>query len=165
MRGDYWLFFAVLILIISLATHQVPLVLITLLFILTGGVSRLWNRFCLHRVEYKRRLSQNQAFFGDEIFFEVEITNRKPLPMPWLQIDDELPEHVALLKGKAVTTHDDRVILSNMRLPRLFHACPSFSVLHTVKHLEVSPRFISFRRPSLFATCTPDLQDTESSWC
>lgn len=121
MRGDYWLFFAILILIISLATHQVPLVLISLLFILTGGVSRLWNRFCLHRVEYRRRLSQNQAFFGDEIVFELEITNRKPLPLPWLQVDDELPENVTLLKGKATSTHDDRVILSNMFPINMYH--------------------------------------------
>jgi uncharacterized protein (DUF58 family) len=121
MRGDYWLYVAVLILIISLATHQVPLVLISLLFILTGGVSRLWNKYCLHRVEYRRRLSRNQVFFGEEIVFEVEITNRKPLPLPWLQVDDELPEMVTLLKGKATSTHDDRVILSNMFPINMYH--------------------------------------------
>ena len=104
MRGDYWLFIAVLILIISLALHQVPLALVSLLFILTGGVSRLWNRYCLHRIEYRRRLSQNQVFFGEEIVFEIEITNRKPLPLPWLQIEDELPERVTLLKGKPTAT-------------------------------------------------------------
>lgn len=121
MRGDYWLAIAVLILIISLAMHQVPLVLISLLFLLTGGVSRLWNRFCLHRIEYRRRLSQSQVFFGEEIFFEVEITNRKPLPLPWIQIEDELPEHVNLLKGKATATHNDRVILSNMFPINMYH--------------------------------------------
>ncbi len=121
MRGDYWLFFAVLILIISLATHQVPLVLVTLLFILTGGVSRLWNRFCLRRVEYRRRLSRKQVFFGEEIVFELEITNRKPLPLPWLQVDDELPENVTLLKGKATSSHDDRVLLSNMFPVNMYH--------------------------------------------
>lgn len=121
MRGDYWLVIAVLILIISLATHQVPLVLICLLFLLTGGVSRLWNRFCLRRVEYRRRLSQSQVFFGEEIVFEIEITNRKPLPLPWLQIEDELPENVTLLKGKATSIHDDRVMLSNMFPINMYH--------------------------------------------
>ncbi len=121
MRGDYWLFIAVLILIISLALHQVPLALISLLFILTGGVSRLWNRYCLHRVEYRRRLSQNQAFFGDEIVFEIEVTNRKPLPLPWLQIEDELPEKVTLLKGKTTTTQEERVILNNIFPINMYH--------------------------------------------
>jgi uncharacterized protein (DUF58 family) len=114
MRGDYWLFFAVIILIISLVLHQVPLVLITLLFLLTGGVSRLWNRFCLHRVEYRRHLSRNQVFFGEEIVYEIEVTNRKPLPLPWLHIEDGLPNNVTLLKGRAIATAEDRVILNNM---------------------------------------------------
>jgi uncharacterized protein (DUF58 family) len=121
MKGDYWLFFAVLILIISLALHQVPLILICLLFLLTGGVSRLWNRYCLNRIEYRRRLSQYKVFFGEEITFEIEVANRKPLPLPWLQIEDELPDKVTLLKGKAEATIEDRVILNNMFPINMYH--------------------------------------------
>jgi uncharacterized protein (DUF58 family) len=114
MRGDYWLFIAIAILIIGSVLHQAPLILISLLFILTGGVSRLWNRFCLHRIEYRRRLSRNHVFFGEEIIFEVEIANRKPLPLPWVQIKDELPEEVTLLKGKASVAQETRVTISNI---------------------------------------------------
>ena len=121
MRGDYWLFIAILILIVSLAMRQVQLAVICLLFLLTGSVSRLWNRFCLHRIEYRRRLSSNRVFFGEEIVYEVEITNRKPLPLPWLQIEDELPERVTLLKGKTTPTSEDRVILSNMFPINMYH--------------------------------------------
>ncbi len=121
MRGDYWLFAAVLILIISLVLHQVPLALVSLLFFFAGGVSRLWNRFCLDRVEYRRSLSRNKVFFGEEVVYEVEIANRKPLPLPWLQIEDELPEKVTLLKGKASPTSEDRVILSNMFPINMYH--------------------------------------------
>jgi uncharacterized protein (DUF58 family) len=121
MRGDYWLLIAVLILIISLALHQVALALICLLFLLTGGVSRLWNRFCLHRVEFRRRLSHNQVFFGEEIVLEIEVANRKPLPLPWLQIEDELPEKVGLLKGKAEATIEDRVVLTNIFPINMYH--------------------------------------------
>jgi uncharacterized protein (DUF58 family) len=121
MRGDYWLLIAVLILIISLAMQQVQLALICLLFLLTGSVSRLWNKYCLHRIEYKRRLSSNRVFFGEEVVYEIEITNRKPLPLPWLQIEDELPEKVALLKGKTTSTTEDRVILSNIFPVNMYH--------------------------------------------
>ena len=114
MRGDYWLFIAIVLLIISLALHQVPLLLISLLFFLTSGVSRLWNRFCLHRIEYRRHLSRNRVFFGEEIVLEVEVANRKPLPLPWLQIDDELPEEVTLLKGKASEGYEGRIFLRNI---------------------------------------------------
>jgi len=121
MRGDYWLLIAIIILIISLALRQVPLALISLLFLLTGSVSRLWNRYCLDRVEYRRRLSRNRVFFGEEIVYEVEVTNRKPLPLPWLQIEDELPEKVTLLKGQATPTTEDRVVLSNMFPINMYH--------------------------------------------
>ncbi len=121
MRGDAWLLVALLLLIISLALHQVALALICLLFLLTGGVSRLWNRFCLHRIEYRRRLSHNQVFFGEEIVFEIEVTNRKPLPLPWLQIEDELPEKVTFLKGKTETMIEDRVLLTNIFPINMYH--------------------------------------------
>jgi uncharacterized protein (DUF58 family) len=121
MRGDYWLFLAGLILIISLVLHQVPLVLICLLFLLTGGVSRLWNRYCLDRIEYRRRLSSKQVFFGEEIVFEIEIANRKPLPLPWIQIEDELSDRVTLLKGRVEPTAEDRVILNNMFPINMYH--------------------------------------------
>ena len=114
MRGDYWLFIAVLILIISLALSQVPLALIALLFLLAGGASRLWNRYCLHRVEYRRRLSSYQVFFGEEITLEIEVANRKPLPLPWVQIEDELSDRITLLKGNTFIAPDERVILSNI---------------------------------------------------
>ncbi|MBN1160837.1 MAG: DUF58 domain-containing protein [Dehalococcoidales bacterium] len=114
MRGDYWIIIAVIIFIISLAVQQVPLALVSLLFVLTSGVSRLWNKYCLNRVEYKRRLSHKQVFFGEEIIFEIEVANRKPLPLPWIKIEDELPERLTLLKGKASPSSEDRVTLTNM---------------------------------------------------
>jgi uncharacterized repeat protein (TIGR01451 family) len=114
MRGDYWLFFAIAICILSLILQQVPLFLIALLFVLAGGVSRLWNRFCLHRIEFHRKLSSNKVFFGEEVVYEIEVANRKPLPLPWIQIEDDLPEQVTLLKGSATSSHEGRVTLNNI---------------------------------------------------
>jgi len=113
--SNYWLFITVLLFLISLLTHQVPLLLVALLFFLTGGVAKLWERYCLTRVEYQRRLSANRAFFGDEVQLEIEIGNRKPLPLPWIQIEDEVPSEVTLLKGKASPGYpDNRLFLSNL---------------------------------------------------
>lgn len=121
MRGDYWLYLAVIILAIALWLHQVPLALVGFLFLLTGGVSRLWNRYCLHRIEYKRTLSSRQVFFGEEITFQIELNNRKPLPLAWLRIEDELPERVTLLKGKVQEAVDDRVTLTNIFPIGMYH--------------------------------------------
>jgi uncharacterized protein (DUF58 family) len=114
MKGDYWLFAAVILLIISLAMHQVALLLLALFFLLTGGASRLWNRYCLNRIEYKRTLSRNRVFWGEELVFEIDIANRKPLPLPWIQIEDELPKEVTFLKGKTSVSFEDRIILNNI---------------------------------------------------
>ncbi|MBI2850528.1 MAG: DUF58 domain-containing protein [Chloroflexi bacterium] len=113
MLGSYWLFISGLLLIISLILHQTPLLLVSFLVFLVGGVARLWDRYCLSRVEYRRKLSSRRVFFGEEVQLEVEISNRKPLPLPWLQIDDEIPEGVTLLKGRTTPSHMiNRVLLS-----------------------------------------------------
>ena len=121
MKSDYWLLLAAILLIISIAIDQVALALVSLLFLLTGLVSRLWARYCLRRLDYRRRLSQDHVFFGDEISFEIELTNRKPLPLPWLHIEDELPEQVTLLKGKTQESSEDRVILNNIMPINMYH--------------------------------------------
>jgi uncharacterized protein (DUF58 family) len=114
MGGDYWLFLGIVVLIIGVTMHQVPLIIFTIIFLLGGGLSRLWNRFCLHRIEYRRSLSQDRVFLGDEVVFEVEVANHKPLPLPWLRLEDELPAEVNLLKGKTVSAGESRAVLSNI---------------------------------------------------
>jgi len=122
MLGSYWLFIAALLFIISLILHQVPLLLVSLLFFLTGGVARLWKRYCLTRVEYQRRLSANRVFFGEEVQLEIEVANRKPLPLPWIQIDDEIPAEVTLLKGRtSPTLETTRVLLPNLLSLNWYH--------------------------------------------
>ncbi len=114
MFGGYWLFLAALLFIASLLLHQAPLLLVSLLFFLAGGAARLWSRYCLTRVEYQRRLSASHVFFGEEVQLEVEVVNRKPLPLPWVRIDDEIPEEVTLLKGKTdLSFKETRLVLSN----------------------------------------------------
>ena len=125
MIGRFWLFFSIALLIISLLTKQVPLFMVSLLFFLAGGVARLWDRYSLDRVEYHRHLSSNRVFFGEEVQMEVEVTNRKPLPLPWLQIDDEIPKEVTLLKGRITPEYS----LTHQLLSNLF----SISWYHKIK--------------------------------
>ena len=122
MLGKYWVYIAALLFIASLVLHQVPLLLVSLLFFLTGGAARLWGRYCLTRIEYQHRLSANRVFFGDEVYFEVEVANRKPLPLLWIQIDDEIPAQVTLLKGETAPSHTTgRVLLSNLLSLSWYH--------------------------------------------
>ncbi len=122
MLGGYWLFITVLLFIASLILHQVPLLLISLLFFLTGGVARLWGRYCLSRVEYQRKLSANRVFWGEEVQLEIEVANRKPLPLFWLQIDDEMPAEVTFLKRRTSPLHESsRLVLNNLLSLSWYH--------------------------------------------
>jgi len=128
LRGRYWLIIPAVLLVVSLILHQVPLFLVSLLFFMAGWISRLWGRYCLSRVEYQRRLSANRVFFGEDVQLEIEVVNRKILPLPWIQIDDELPEAVTLSKGKSSPSPEaspvlltDRILLTNFLSLNWYH--------------------------------------------
>lgn len=144
--GSYWLFVVIVFFIFSLLMHHIPLLLLSLLFFLVGGVSRLWNRYCLSRVDYKRRLSANRVFFGEDVQLELEIVNRKPLPLPWIQIEEEIPEEVTLLKGEASASYKpNRSLLSNLLSLTWYHKVIRRYPIRCLKrgYFTFGPTFVS----------------------
>lgn len=122
MLGKYWQTAIFFLLVLSLIFREALLVFILLLVLLAGGVSRLWNHCCLSRVEYRRRLSPDRVFFGEEVQLEVEVANRKLLPLPWLQIDDGIPGEVTFLRGKTLTSLEEaRPLLRNLMTLGWYH--------------------------------------------
>lgn len=105
MRGSYLPLIVGVLFLIGVILGQIPLLLIAFLLLLVWGTTRLWERYALTRIEYHRRLSSNRAFFGEELLLELEVANRKPLPLPWVEIDDEIPEEITFLKGKTTQSH------------------------------------------------------------
>ena len=99
-RSGIWFALAVILLVAGLLMRQGPLVLVASLLILVEALARVWERYGLERVTYKRRLSARRVFLGDELDLEVEIANNKPLPLPWIEIDDEIPQQITMLTGK-----------------------------------------------------------------
>ncbi|MEM7130810.1 MAG: DUF58 domain-containing protein [Chloroflexota bacterium] len=80
-----------LLALLSAATGQRLLFLMSLILALLAGSAQLWSRYCLVGVSYRRRFDQNRLFYGDDTRMDVEIVNAKPLPLGWLRIDDEFP--------------------------------------------------------------------------
>lgn len=87
-----WIAGAGLIVLIGVATSERALSLLGLFVLLTAGIGALWNRWSLVGVEYTRELSTDRAFPDDIVIVTITIVNRKPLPIPWLTIEDELSE-------------------------------------------------------------------------
>lgn len=94
--GNYWLLFSAVLLILSIIINQIPLLLVSLIFFFTGSIARIWDRYCLSRIEFRRKLSSERAFFGDKIHLEISVANRKPLPLPWFQIEEEIPVELTI---------------------------------------------------------------------
>lgn len=114
MFGSGMLSFLVLLLAIGAIARQAPLFLLALALLVAAGLSRLWERYCLTGVEYRRRFSRRQVSFGEEVVLEIEVINRKILPLSWLEIEDDLPQALPPKSGRIYPSHKpERAILAN----------------------------------------------------
>ena len=104
--GNFWVFIAVVLVVLSAPLNSVALMMVGALILVLALVSKQWARYSLARVEYQHWLSSYRVFIGEEIQLVSQLTNQKLLPMPWVQVNDELPREVTPLQGHTVTSPD-----------------------------------------------------------
>lgn len=68
-----------------------------------------WKRASLRDLDYERHLDKERAFPGEHVEMTVQVTNRKLLPLSWLEIRDEIPMSLPLGEGVLIPTHTPRV--------------------------------------------------------
>ena len=66
-----------------------------------------WSRHGLRALEYERRLSAERVLWGERLDLDLVVRNRKPLPLPWLRIDDTIT-HGAEIVGRELTPSSQR---------------------------------------------------------
>jgi uncharacterized protein (DUF58 family) len=82
-----------LILIVAGAVLAAPgLIVVGVVVLIIWALRSLWSRFGLRAVTYERRLDAVRAAVGDEIGLELTVRNRKLLPVPWLQVEDQISD-------------------------------------------------------------------------
>ena len=86
-----WFGIAIGISVVTLATHQLLFALLALTPALALGAAFVWQRFGLRRVSLSRRIEPARAFPGDTVQLSLVLENRKPLPLPWLNLSDTFP--------------------------------------------------------------------------
>ncbi|HSW58126.1 MAG TPA: DUF58 domain-containing protein [Dehalococcoidales bacterium] len=122
MLSGAWIFITVLLLLAAIVLNQAPLFIVAALFFLTSGVARLWSRYSLARLEFKRKLSAQKVFWGDHITLDISVSNTKMLPLPWIMVQEEVPRGVSFLKGKLSASHkNNREVLSNFLSLSWYH--------------------------------------------
>lgn len=105
-RRWYWV--ALALVVASLILHQALIFVAGLLALLLAALPEVWYRFCLAGVVYERHLAESRVMFGENISLRVRLENRKLLPLPWIEVRDELPEALAPPTGR-VELHEARV--------------------------------------------------------
>ena len=91
MRG-IWIYVAALLVLIGIGSREPAPTAVGAVILLTGGVSRLWSRASLAHVDYVRTVPTRRAFVGESVEVAFSLTNRKALPLPWVEIRDSVPE-------------------------------------------------------------------------
>ncbi|MCS5641980.1 MAG: DUF58 domain-containing protein [Dehalococcoidia bacterium] len=65
-------------------------------------VARIWSALSLEEITIDRSSSVDHAFQSDEIEITFTIENNKPLPVPWLEINEYVPRGMLIEGQKAV---------------------------------------------------------------
>lgn len=92
-----WMYGAGALIVIGALTNSRPMFGLGLVLALALAVSYLWALYCLQTMTVGRRFSQPRAFWGEEVDMMQIYTNPKPLPIPWLAAEDQLPGTLPVL--------------------------------------------------------------------
>ncbi|MCB0108007.1 MAG: DUF58 domain-containing protein [Caldilineaceae bacterium] len=95
-----------LLTLLSVILRNQLLFLVSIFLWLVIGVAYLWARYCLVNLTYRRHLSSNRLYLNEEADLQMEIVNAKPLPLPWLRIDDLMPLSINVA-SQMVTEEED----------------------------------------------------------
>lgn len=68
-----------------------PIVFLLCIILAGAGAAKLWSRLSLSRVSYERSLASTRAFPGETVGLSVRLSNRKLLPLAWLEWEDRIP--------------------------------------------------------------------------
>lgn len=84
-----------------------------LVFMITF-VPEIWYRYCLRELVIERAPVTKRAEFGEKVEVRLLAENRKPLPLPWIEIADEFPEALPV-QGRRLTisAKSERAVLNN----------------------------------------------------
>lgn len=71
-----------------------------LLALATSLVVVAWGRVAFRGVVFVRRIKPDRVFPGDVVTLSLAVENRKRLPLPWLRLEEQVPEEAAFARGK-----------------------------------------------------------------
>lgn len=89
-----WIYGGLFMILLGMVLRERAISLLGLVPLVTAGGSWLWARYSLEGVEYSRTLSEERVFCGDTVTMQIRLTNRKLLPLAWLEVEDSLADRL-----------------------------------------------------------------------
>jgi uncharacterized protein (DUF58 family) len=102
-----WIALAALLVAIGALAGAPGLLLIAGITLAYGSLTRIWTRYGMRDVEYRRSLASDRAVVGDVVPLDITVWNRKPLPLPWLAADDPITDGIAVRERPQLDRADD----------------------------------------------------------
>jgi uncharacterized protein (DUF58 family) len=91
MLREIWVVLTVITVIAGLFAQNALVVALGVLIGVACYVAMMWARYSLHRVTYERIVPEDHAFPGETVAVDLRVANRKPLPLPWLDVRERFP--------------------------------------------------------------------------
>ena len=104
-----WFAMAALLIAAGLIIHQRALLVLAACLLTVIPVSWWWKQLSLRRLRYERRFDKRCAFPGETFEMTVRVTNRKILPLTWLEVKDEVPMAMPLVSGILTPTYISQI--------------------------------------------------------
>lgn len=98
MFSDAWLLLGLILVGMGTWFRQPGMLALGILLLVIIPIAWAWNRLVLRAVSYERGLDENRLFAGEQTPLHLTTTNNKPLPVPWLTIDDIFPEGIEVVE-------------------------------------------------------------------
>jgi uncharacterized protein (DUF58 family) len=114
-----WWPFLWLIFLLGLLTRVYSLAAFALMLLIISGIALWWKNHALDGVSYQRRFFYRRGYPDESIDMQVEVENRKFLPVPWLRIRDRVPNVVGPV---------DEALLSPTHMPDIGSLTSLFSL-------------------------------------
>jgi uncharacterized protein (DUF58 family) len=91
LLSKYSLIFLLAVFIYAGLTGASTVVMLIAVILAASGLAKLWSRISLLGIEFRQTLNRRRIFPGEFIDWSLVLTNRKPLPLPWIQVETALP--------------------------------------------------------------------------
>ncbi|MDE2688231.1 MAG: DUF58 domain-containing protein [Chloroflexota bacterium] len=104
MLHELWMIVFVVLIGIGIFAGEGLLIGFSVMGLLVVGTARLWNRASLLHLTYEREFSQQRVFMGEKAILTITLTNRKPLPLGRVRVEDDMPACMTLEDADVVNS-------------------------------------------------------------